>query len=237
APLVPAMTAAIAVLRHESHLRALQAVSAIFYCAAPLSLFLMAWLLTRAPGYSFFAALFYSLLSPAQILAPDGAFSWANFFSPHRFMLQAGWDETPRCAALTFLLLFILLIARGLETRQYAYLPAAAIALALAMLASPFAALSAAIAVLCLLTALGPANWRTNLAYGAGIGLLAYALAAKFLPPSIWLAIGAASAEHEPWNLSLKVLAGVVVVWLTLLHFLRKWIKDWRILFFVLLAY
>jgi hypothetical protein len=88
----------------------------------------LSWLLTRSPGYSFFAAVFYSLLAPAQILAPDGAFSWANFFSPHRFMLQAIWDETPRCAALTFLLLFILFLARWIETRRPVYAPAAAIA-------------------------------------------------------------------------------------------------------------
>ena len=55
-------------------------------------------------GYSALAGLFYSLLSPAQLLVPDGSFSWANFLSPHRFNLQAVWDETPRCAALTFLL-------------------------------------------------------------------------------------------------------------------------------------
>jgi hypothetical protein len=58
---------------------AVQTVSAIFYCAAPLALFAMAWSITRAPGYSFFAALFYSLLSPAQILAPDGQFSVVGF--------------------------------------------------------------------------------------------------------------------------------------------------------------
>jgi hypothetical protein len=237
APLVPVMTAAIAAMRHEPHTMALQAVSAIFYCAVPLSLFLMAWLLTRAPGYSFFAALFYGLLAPAQILAPDGPFSWANFFSPHRFMLQAAWDETPRCAALTFLLLFILFLARWMETRRPVYAPAAAISLALAMLASPFAALSAALAVLCLVIALDPASRRTNLIYAAGVGVLAYALAASFLPPSIWLAMGAASAEHEAWNMSLKVLAALVVGWLTLLHFGRRWIQDWRLLFFVLLAY
>ena len=61
----------------------------------------LAWLLTRAPGYSFFAGLFYSLLAPAKILVPDGPFAWADFLSPHRFMLQAVWDETPRCAALS----------------------------------------------------------------------------------------------------------------------------------------
>src|ERR1041384_4316883 len=89
APLVPALTGAIAAASNVPHLMAFQAVSAIFYIAAPVSLYLVAWMLTRTPGYSFFAGLFYSLLSPALLLAPDGNFSWRNFFRPPRFLLPA----------------------------------------------------------------------------------------------------------------------------------------------------
>src|SRR4051794_36123766 len=89
APLVPAMASVIATARHGSHLMAVEAVSAIFFCAAPVALFAMAWSMTRAPEYSFLAGLFYTLLAPAQILAPDGAFSWAGLLVPHRFMLQS----------------------------------------------------------------------------------------------------------------------------------------------------
>src|SRR5215831_10063572 len=105
-PLVPALAS----LRHTSPLLGYQTVSAIFFCAAPVALFLFAWTLTRAPLYSFFAALFYSLLSPAQMLVPEGAFSWVGCFTPHRFKLQAVWDETPHCAAITFLFLFLMFL-------------------------------------------------------------------------------------------------------------------------------
>jgi len=234
APLVPAITSVIA--RDGRHLMALQTVSAIFYCAAPVSLFLMAWLLTRAPGYSFFAGLFYTLLSPAKLLVPDGPFAWSNILNPHRFMLQAAWDETPRCAALTFLLLFVLFLARWIEKRRPVYGAAAAVSLALAMLASPFAALSAVIAMLCLLTALQPPVSPAILLPV----VLAYALSARYLPPSVWAAMAAASAAHEPWHPAfgmLKVVAAVAVVWLTLLHFLRRRSADWRVHFFALLAF
>src|SRR5262249_2071290 len=140
---------ALASLRHTSPLLGYQTVSAIFFCAAPVALFLFAWTLTRAPLYSFFAALFYSLLSPAQMLVPEGAFSWVGGFTPHRFKLQAVWDETPHCAAITFLFLFLMFLVRdGRRSRALA-----AVSLALALLAWPFAIVPAVLSVLCLLTA------------------------------------------------------------------------------------
>jgi hypothetical protein len=234
APLVPALAAALAGLRHTSHLMAVESVSAIFYCAAPVALFVMAWLLTGAPGYSFFAALFYSLLAPAQILAPEGVFSWAGFLGPHRLMLQSLWDETPRAAALTFLLLFILLLARAVEARRPVYSVAAAVLLALSMLASPFAAISAAISVYSLVTARQPNRWRAI----ALVAILGSAMAARFLPPSLWFAMGAASAAHETWNFGvITTYAALAVGWLTLAHFLERWTKDWQLRFFALWAY
>src|SRR5579864_2479482 len=67
APLIPGLTYAWSILRGITPELAFQSVTALVYCLAPLSLFLMAWLMTRAPGYSFLAALLYSLTSPSQI--------------------------------------------------------------------------------------------------------------------------------------------------------------------------
>ena len=44
-------------------------------------------------------------------------------------MLQAAWDETPRCAALTFLLLWVLFLAGAIERRRPIYWAAAAVSL------------------------------------------------------------------------------------------------------------
>ncbi len=233
-PLVPVMAAVIAGLRHVSHLMAVQTVSAIFYCAAPVALFLLAWGITRSAGYAFLAGLFYSLLSPAQLLAPDGVFSWAGFLAPHRFNLQAVWDETPRCAALTFLLLFLLLLVRAIETRRPRYVACAALALALTVLASPYSAVAAAVAVLCLLTAM-PRGGRTKLLCTGGAAVLAFALVARWLPPSVWLAMGASTAAGETWNLGqVKIATGAAVVWFTMEYFATRWVRDWRVRFFVL---
>jgi hypothetical protein len=238
APLVPATAAAIAAIRGVSHLMAVQTVSAIVYCAAPVVLFVTAWGLTRAPGASFVAALAYSLLSPIQILAPDNSFLWPRILEPHRFMLQAVWDETPRCAALTSVLLFLLLFERWLDGRNPRLLIAASFALALALLASPFAVISGALALLALLTARQAGSWRRESAAAAGAVLLGLALAARWLPPSMWMAMGASSAAHEPWGWGVpKYLAGAGVAWAVLVTAGERWIQDWRARWAVLWAF
>ena len=232
APLVPAIGHAIIAVRHISPLLAYQTVSAIFYCAAPLALFLLGWSMTSAPGWSFFAALFYSLLSPAQILAPEGKFTWAGFLEPHRFKLQGVWDETPHCAALAFLLIFVLFLVRAIDSRRATHLALAAIALALAILAWPFAIFGALLTAMCLFSIRGLAGWRALAAI-----LWALTIASRFLPPSLWNAIGVASAAHDPWSFGIvKCYAGIAVVWFTLEHFLRR-AKDWRLPFFALWAF
>ncbi|MEO8368456.1 MAG: hypothetical protein ABI806_04595 [Candidatus Solibacter sp.] len=231
-PLVPVMAAGIAGLRHVSHLMAVQTVSAIFYCAAPVALFLLAWGITRSAGYAFLAGLFYSVLSPAQLLATDGVFSWAAFLAPHRFNLQAMWDETPRCAALTFLLLFLLLLARAVEARRAAYIAASAVALALTILASPYAVVAAVVAVLCLLTAMPGDGW-TKLWCTAGAAVLAFALAARWLPPSVWLAMGASTAAGETWSIAqVQNVTRGAVVWFSVEFVTIRYVRDWRLRFF-----
>jgi hypothetical protein len=218
APLVPALAS----LRHGSPLLGYQSVSAVFYCAAPLALFALAWVLTRSTVSSFLAALFFSLLSPAQIIVPEGGFSWAGLFSPHRFKLQAVWDETPHVAALTFLLLFVALLIHARDTQRNRYSLLAAVCLALAILAWPFAIIAAAIAALSL---------------GAPVvGMFAWALllTARWIPPSLWWSMGVASAEHDGWNIGvLKYFAALAVIWFTIEHFLQR-AKDWRLPFLLL---
>jgi hypothetical protein len=67
APLVPGLTAACALARSIPHTVALQSVTGFFYCLLPVTVFLMAWLLTRTAGYSFLAGLFYSLVAVIQL--------------------------------------------------------------------------------------------------------------------------------------------------------------------------
>jgi hypothetical protein len=240
APLVPALTRVIAAWRGVPHLMALESVTAIFYCLAPVTLFLMCWRLTRAADYSFAAALSYSLLSPTGIIIPDGSWSLAGLWSARRLYLQVVWDDTPHCAGLALLPLIILFLALSITKRRTVYYAAAAVSIALAALASTFSIVVTLAAAVCLLAVVRREVWRSNAALVAGIGLFAYALAAPFLPPSLIQAIRAASAASDPGLNTMRAstaLAVLVLGWAILWGYLPRRTKDWRFQFFALFAY
>ncbi len=71
------------------------------------------------------------------------------------------------------------------------------------------------------------------------IGLVAYAIVAPFLPPSMLIAIRKASANAEGgWTAgSLTALAIVILGWIVLWRVLQRWTTDWSLRFFALFAY
>jgi hypothetical protein len=239
-PLVPALAAAISALRGVSPAIGFHSVTGLFYILGPCTLFLMAWRLTRAPGYSFLAAMLYSLTSVTQILVPDADFMLGSVMDARRLYVVSVWDDTPHVAALAFLPLVILFLARSIETRQLTYYAAAALCIGLAAMASAFGPVMVVLAAACLLFVLRRQDWFGNLLLIAGIGAWGWAIAAPFLSPSLMRAIRAASAssDGEGWTLgSLTALAVVIFVWTLLWQLLRRWTDDWRIQFFALFAW
>ena len=100
-------------------------------------------------------------------------------------------------------------------------------------MASPFAAISAALALLALLTARKLSWWP----YAAGGMLLAGTLSARWLPPSVWVALGAASAAHDAWNWSVpKCLAAAGLAWTVAWSGLERWTQEWQLRWAVLFA-
>jgi hypothetical protein len=239
APLVPLLTALCAALRGVPHALAMQSISGLAYCLVPLTLFLMAWLLTRAPGYSFLAALLYSLTAPAELLAPDGAFSISNFWSARRLMLVSVWDETPHVLALAFLPLAILFLSLSITRRRPVYYMAAVVTISGAALTSAFGPTMVAMATVCLLFVLGDEGWRRRLSIVALIAGLSYAICAPFLSPALLRAMQmGGQARETTWNMgSVTALALVIIGWILLWPWLRRSTKDWRVQFFALFAY
>lgn len=240
APLIPALTAILASLRGIPELLAFQSLTGIVYCLVPLNLFLLVWLWTRAPGYSFGAALLYSLTSPTQILVPDSAFSFSSFWDARRLYIVGAWDDTPHLAALAILPLIILFLSLAIRRRRVEYAVIAAALIALATWASAFAPTMVALTVLCLLFVLKDYGTGRNIGLILGIGAGAYVLSAAFLPPSLILAIKNASSVHgEPgWTMgSITALALTALGWSTLWRYLPRWTTDWRLQFFALFAY
>lgn len=236
APLIPAMTAWTAALRGIPDDVAFQTVSGLIYCLGPVTLFLLAWLWTRAPGHAFAAAVFYSLTAPSQLILPDSAFAFQHFWDVRRLYLMTVWDETPHTAALAILPLVILFLSLSIRRRRPVYYIATILAISACALASDFGPVLTAMAALCLLFVLRRKDYLRNLLLTAAIGLFSYSICAPFLSPSGIAAIRAASAGY--WNAgSFTALAIVAVGWALLWQYLPRWTPDWRLHFFALFAW
>jgi len=240
APLIPAMTELWSALRGVPHALAFNVVTGVVYCAGPLTLFLMAWLLTRLPGYSFAAALFYSFTAPTQLFLPDSEFSMTKFWDARRLFVIGLWDETPHLAALALLPLAIVFLSLAIRKRRFAYGAAAVISISLMALASAFGPINVAMAALCLLFVLRREHWKRNVALTAGIGAFAWAICAPYYSPSLLHVIVASTGNHfeGKWDIgSLTTMAMVAVGWVILWRYLPRWTADWRLQFFALFAY
>lgn len=231
AALIPGLTAAWSALAHIPPEQAFGCVTGVFYLLGPVTLFFMAWALTGRPGVSFFAALFYSLTSPTQLLVPDGAFHLADFWQARRLFLASVWDETPHMAAVSLLPLAILFLALSIERRRTIWYAAAALTIALMTAASAFGPVIAAMAGACLIfVPLREERMRPFLLV-AGIGAYAYLMAMAWVPPSVLRAMHESSAAHadEGWTIaSLSGAALVILGWTILWSLLPRWTKDWR---------
>jgi hypothetical protein len=240
APLVPALSKWVAAVRGIPPDAGFQTVSGLVYCLGPVTLFVMAWLLTRAPGYSFAAGVLYSLTSPSQLILPDAQFSIQHFWDSRRLYVTAVWDDTPHMAALAILPLVVLFLSLSFRKHRPIYYAAAALTIAICSLASDFGPVLTAMVSLSLLFVLRRQDFLRNLLVTAGIGLFSYAICSPFLSPSNILAIREASGRGDggSWNAgALAALAIMAAGWVLLWRYLPRWTSDWRLQFFALFTW
>lgn len=238
-PLIPALTAGYAEAAGVSAARAYHTVSGFFYCLGPVVLFVVVWQLTRAPGYSFAAALAYSLTAVTELVVPDGRFSWVHFRDARRLALAVVWDETPHLAALSFALLAALFFSLALRTRRRVYYLYTGTLVAVALLANPFGGVDFAMAVVCLIFAWDEPGRKFDLLRAGAVGALAYVLVSPWFPPSLIETIRFNAQRFEGgWTAgSLAVLLGVMLGWVVLWRGLIRWGRDGALRFFLLFAY
>jgi hypothetical protein len=236
APLVPGLTALVAKAFGIPQIRAVEWVFALILTLGPPLLYLGVWRLTRAPGWSFAAAAFYSLLSPALVLAPNDAFSLRTLFYLERFFLTIEWDEGPHLAALALWGPAVLCLFRIVETRRLIWIAAGVPLLAGMVYASAFGTTVLAITAVCVLGAVG-FSWER---FGslAVAGALTYLAAMAWLPPSFVRVIREASDFHgQGWTWSSwTALAIVVFAWVLVYPRLMRRMDDSRLRFFILFA-
>jgi len=239
-PLVPAATAVYAKLAGCSPSRAFNAITAIVYCLGPLTLFLMAWQMTRAAGYSFWAALAYSLTSPARALIPDPNFNPAFLWTSRRLYTMVVWDDVPHGAAVCLIPLMILFLSLSLERRRPIYYVLTGACMALAVLFSVFGAVAILMSVICLLFVLPGEQLRSNLILVIAIGAVAYLAICAFLPPSLIATVRSNQQQYpaDRWSTaSLTALSAVAVGWAMLWTVLRRATGDRWLRFFILFAF
>lgn len=239
APGIPFATAMTSAVLQKAPLAAFHIVAGAIYCLAPLTVFSMAWLLMRAPGYAFLAGLLYSLTSTTQVLAPDAGFAWRAFWDARRLYLTAVWDDAPHLAALALLPIIIVLLARSIQQRRLIYYALAALTIAIASWCSAFGPTDTALAAICLLFTLERQRLMSNIVLVAGIGVFAWALTAPFLSPAIFQSVGDSSyTDGTGWQVSsFTALAITILGWTILWRYLQRWTGDWRLRFLALFAY
>jgi hypothetical protein len=231
APLVPALLKFWSTARGLAPIVAFHQISAMVYCLVPLTLFWSAWWISRMPGYSFAAAMIYTLTAPTQWLAPDPNATWKSIWDARRLFLSAVWDETPHLIALACLPLTIVFLWQAFESGKPRLYAAAALSISVASLASAFGVTTSAIAAICVLFASGEKTFVRNLGRVFAIGILAYAICAVFLPPSLLWAMRSSQPEHDEPGFtagSLTALAIVAFGWALVWTFLRRWTPGWR---------
>jgi hypothetical protein len=240
APLVPGLAAAYSHLAHVPAGMALNSVIGFFYCLGPITLFAMACVLTRSIGYSFAAALAYSLIAPTALIVPDAQFAWSHFWDARRLYLITVWDDGPHVAALALLPVAILFIYQSLQTRKAVYYPWAILSIALVVSASAFGSTMLALTLFCLVAGCFLHDLKRALLLLAALGVVAYCIASPFLPPSLIETIRAdANANgNGGWSVaSCTALSLTAIGWLVCWHIIHRRGIEPPVRFFVLFAY
>jgi hypothetical protein len=192
--------AAVSAAGHVSAGWAFHWVVALLYCLGPVTLFWMAFRLTHAAGWSFYAGLAYSLISPSAFLVGDIRRDLGSLFYARRLHTLVGYADSPHVASLTLIPLAILALDLALERRRPIYYVAAALALAAVPLTNWPGTIALAFVVIAYGLSLSWGTWLRRWALIIAICALGYAFAMPWAPPSTILTTVADTQKLEPVN-------------------------------------
>ena len=184
-PLLHFCVATFAAASGLSTARSYHVVVGLAYCLVPLSLFVLARVLTASLTQSFLAACFASVISPSAWLMPGYSLYPAYHQFGQRFVDTTYWGEGPHTTSVALLPLALAALHLGV-TRVRWTLPAAA-AVAAVVLTNWLGGFALAIAAIAYLWSIGFTlrAWSRALL----IGVIAYGLAGPMIPPSTLMAV------------------------------------------------
>ena len=182
-PLLHLLVAAFAGVTGLSAALAYHAITALMYCLGPVTLFWMSYRLSGARAASFVASLLYSLFSPSAILMPSVLEDLGGSLGPRRLQALVYWGEGPHVTAMTLLPVAIVALSAALKKPSPVRVYVAAIALASVVLTNWLGGLALGAAVVAYLLSRHAGSLRMWV-IALGIGILSYALASPWIPPS-----------------------------------------------------
>ncbi len=188
-PLLHILVAGAAAVSGVSTALAYHAVTAAMYSLGPVTLFWFAWKFSGERWPSFAAALLYSVISPSALLIPAVAADMGSPFYARRLQALVRYGEGPHVAAMTLVPIALAALGWALRKRRPVPVYAAALTAAAVVVTNWLGALALAAAVLAYLLAEADRRWLGKLLLAAGIGVLAYAIASPWIPPSTIAAI------------------------------------------------
>jgi hypothetical protein len=175
-------------------------VCGLFYALGPVTVYLMAWVMTRRPGTSWFAAMAYSILTPSAWLMAEVRGDIASPWNLRRLQIFAYYGEGPHTACLFFVPLAILLLYLALTDGKPWMKVGAGFSMACAVLMNAFAAVILAIASLAFLAVIPASRMLRSFWVAASIAVLAYLWISPLLPPSVVADIRAYSSRDYPFD-------------------------------------
>ena len=181
-PLLHWIVAATAQLLRTSPAHAHHIVTALFYCLAPVTLYFLAVRISGSHPAGFCAGLFYSLVAPSAILIATVRRDLTTPWGPRRLQALMEYGDGPHLSALALAPLAILSLDLALERRQPIYSVLAAFSMAAVVLTNWLGAFAMALAIGSYL--LAHHERMSKWIHAFGIGVLAYLLACRWIPPS-----------------------------------------------------
>ena len=229
-PVLHHLVAAVAMAARISPALAFHAAVAILYCLGPVTLFWMAYKLSDSLAVGWWAGLLYSVISPAAILIPVVRADTGGAFFLRRLHNLIVWGEQPHVAVLTLAPVALLALDAALRTRRPLNYALSAAALACLALTNVTGSVGFAMILLAYFLAGPPGAWRAALICTALIGMLAYGLAAPWIPPST-LRLISANSERSAGNYYPLTLGHVIYLCLVAaIASLLAWLfAKWRL--------
>lgn len=218
-PLLPYLEALFALAAHRSTALAFHAIAALFYCLAPVLLFLFAWRASRLIHVSFLASFFYAVVSPS-VLFPAVLRDLGHWLHARRLQTVVQYGEAAHNMVLALLPLVLLCAWIAVRRRGFGWYVLTGIGFGVLVLTNAFASVDLVLSLACLAAIQPPGQRVRSAALFAGIGGATYLWISPLLTPSLIRTIRTNSVLLGNYGYTareavaaLLVLAGAAGLW------------------------